>query len=142
MAKRPGIATSIDLGGPFFRNDPGKTFRQNVQALMEDIATEGEADVKAQLRQGESSRAPLRYVQPDRVAAHVVGRTQSLRGRQWQLNAVISVNNTGLTARQGISLMAAASELERRSHVFRRTSTRLRKVNKLNAAELLKGIAD
>lgn len=142
MAKgKTAIATTIDTSGAFFTYQPGKTFRQNVRVLMADIAREGEADVKAQLLQGQAARQPMRIVVPDRVSDHVVGRVKSLRGKPWALNAVISVNNSGLTAAQGRSLMAAAASIERRTGIFRRTSARLRKANKINAAELLRRIA-
>lgn len=138
---RTKIASTIDMGGPFFTYQPGKTFRQNVRVLMADIAREGEADVKAQLAQGQATRKPMRLVDPDRVSGHVVGRVKNLRGKPWALNAVVSVNNSGLTKAQGQQLMAAAASIEARFHIFRRTSSRLRKANKTNAAELLKRIA-
>ena len=142
MARRK-IASSIDLSGPFFTNDPGKTFRQNGRVMLAAIAAEGGSDVKAQLVSAQAGRSPL--AQPTfrgyRVSDHVVGRVKNLRGKPWAATAVVSVNNSGYTKRQGMSLMAAASYLEGRNHVFRRTTSRLRKAKKLNAAELLKGIA-
>lgn len=138
---RTKITTSIDLSGPFFQRDPAKTFRQNVRRLMDAVAAEGEADVKAQLQQGEGSRAPMRGISPTRVSAHVIGRTRSMTGKRWAVTAVVSVNNSGFSKRQGTTLMAAASLLEGRSRVFRRTAARLRKARAVNQAELLKGIA-
>lgn len=137
---RKAITTTIDLSGPFFRNDPGKTFRQNVRLLMERIAEEGEADVTAQLRAGESSRAPIRRL-GDRVSDHVIGRTRSLTGKRWAVSAVVSVNNSGLSQAQGISLMAAAASVEQRTRACRRTTSRLRRARAVNRAELLKGIS-
>ena len=43
MATR--ITTTIDKSGPFFRQDPVKTFRQNVRVMMAAVVAEGEADV-------------------------------------------------------------------------------------------------
>lgn len=137
---RTRIVTAISLEGPFFTKDPAKTFRQNVRVLMDEIAELGEADVKAKLRQGEPARRAMRGIQPDRVSAHVIGRTQNLAGKRWAVSAVVSVNNRGFSPKQGITLMAAAASIERRSHVFRRTTARLRRANKLNRAELLKGL--
>ena len=135
------IATTIDMSGPFFRHDPRKTFRQNVRVMMAAIAAEGEDDVRAQLEAGQDRRAPISAgVQPARVSAHVVGRVQSLVGHPWAVTAVASVNNSRLTKRQGIALMAAASVLERREHAFRRTAARLRRARAVNKAELLKGL--
>lgn len=142
MARRK-IASTIDVSGPFFTNDPRKTFRQNARVMLAAIAAEGEADVKVQLVSAQGVRSPLRYptARGIRVSDHVVGRVKSLSGKPWQVTAVVSVNASGASTRQAIGLMAAASYIERRNHVFRRTTSRLRKAKKLNAAELLKGIA-
>ena len=138
MARTP-ITTTIDLSGPFFTKDPRRTFLQNVRDLMDVIAREGEADVKAQLRQGEPARAPLSAgLSPARVSGHVRGRVSSLSGRRWAYTAVVSVNNSGLSKKQGIALMAAAAVVERRTGAFKRTGTRLRKAVK--RADLTKGL--
>lgn len=137
-----GLITSIDMSGPFFTNDPRKTFRQNARVMLKAVSEEGEADVRLQMRSGESGRATISSkVTPDRVSGHVVGRVTALTGKPWQVTAVVSVNNTGMTKRQGTALMAAASRVEAQTHAFRRTTGRLRKAKKVNAAELLKGIA-
>jgi hypothetical protein len=137
---RSKLSSQISLEGPFFRVNPGKTFRQNVRVLMDRISEEGEADVQQMLRSGEGSRAPLRDMSPNRVSGHVVGRTSNLAGKRWAVTAVVSINNRGLSRAQGIRLMAAASRLEGRLHVFRRSSARMRKARALNKAELLKGL--
>jgi hypothetical protein len=140
MARRS--VTTINKSGPFFKYQPGKTFRQNIRVLTKAIAAEGESDVKAQLRAGESGRLPLGGgIRPGRVSGHVVGRTSSLRGKPWEVTAVISVNNSGFSQKQGIKLMAAASWLESQGHEFRKTKNRIGRMRKINAAELLKGIA-
>lgn len=137
MANR--IATSIDLDGPFFRADPRKRFRQNVADFMAHVAAVGEADVKAQLQQGESRRAAISHgVQPARVSGHVRGRVRSMSGKRWAVSAVVSVNAAGLPRSQAVAVMAAASGLEGRHRVFRRTTSRLRKVAR--DRDLLKGI--
>jgi hypothetical protein len=136
-----GLVTStIDLSGPFFTKDPAKTFRQNIRVLMAAVAAEGEADVRAQLQSGQSSRAPLRGITPNRVSGHVHGRVRSLSGRPWAVTAVTSVNASGLSGRQAVRLMAAGSLLEGRTHAFRRTTSRLRKAKAINKVELLKGL--
>lgn len=135
------ITTTIDRSGPFFQRDPTRTFRQNVRVLMDKVAEAGEADVKAQLRQGEGGRKKLRGITPPRVSGHVVGRTRNLRGKRWAVTAVVSVNNSGLSKRQGVSLMAASAMLEGRLHAFRRTTNRVRRARSVNVDELLKGIA-
>ena len=133
--------TSIHYDGPFFRKDPGKTFRQNVRVMMRALSEEGQQDVQTQLRHNEGRRAPIaRLKYEPRVSQHVVGRVKSLKGKVWAVTAVVSVNNRGFSKAQGISLMAAAANTERQTHAFRRTTSRLRKAKKVNAAELLKGL--
>lgn len=136
---RTKIAQTITLDGPFFTKDPAKTFRQNVRVLMDAIAAEGEEDVRAQLRQGQGSRAPI-FALNDRVSDHAIGRTRSLTGRRWAVSAVISVNNSGFTKKEGTSLMAAASSVEQRTRAFKRTTSRLRRAKAINSAELLRGL--
>lgn len=133
------IATTIDKTGPFFRSVPSKTFLANVRVMLEAVAEEGAKDAQAQLQTGQQSRDLITYG-GDRVSQHVVGRVTSIAGRRWGLSAVISVNNAKLNRVQGISLMAAASEIEGRLHVFRRTTSRLRSARAINIAELTKGL--
>jgi hypothetical protein len=131
--------TTITYDGPFFRNDPAKTFRQNIRGMMDAVAAEGERDVVAQLRAGEASRRPVSN-NVGRVSEHVRGRTRSLAGKRWAVTAVVSVNNRGWSRAQGIALMAAAAGLERRVGAFRKTKNRIGRARKVNMAELLKGI--
>jgi hypothetical protein len=137
---RKGVVTTIDLSGPFFKADPQRTFRQNVRVMMDAVAAEGEADVKAQLRAGNAGRLPIRRI-GDHVSEHVVGRTSNLRSRRWAVSANVSVNNRGWGKAQGVSLMAAASSVESRVHAFRKTKNRIGRTRKTNMSELLKGIA-
>jgi hypothetical protein len=126
------------MSGPFFTKDPKKTFRQNVRDMMDQLAAAGESDVRAQMQAGEGSRKPLRGISPDRVSGHVRGRVDSLAGKRWALNAVVSVNNSRLSRQGGISLMAAASRVESETHAFRRTAARSRKVSKMT--DLMDGL--
>jgi len=137
----PRNTTTIKFDGPFFTGDPAKTFRQNIRAFMDVVAAEGEADVKAQLAVGEGSRAYIRALPAQRVSDYVRGRTSALSGRRWAVTAVVSVNNSGLSRGQGISLMAAASRVEGQTGAFRRTASRLRRLARRAEAVLLKGIA-
>lgn len=134
------ITTTIDKTGPFFRNDPAKTFRQNIRVMMDAVEREGASDVRAQLRAGEGGRAPISH-NMGRVSGHVVGRTHSLAGKRWAVTAVVSVNNSGFSRTQGIALMAAASRVEGQTHAFRKTAGRVRRMRAMNTDELLKGIA-
>lgn len=131
--------TTFDLEGPFFRTDPAKTFRQNVRSMMDALAVEGARDAVAQLQVTEGSRAPLAYTTNQRVSWHVRGRTSSLAGKRWAVTAKVGPVSIG-SRREAMVLMAAASVLEGRLGVFRRTTSRLRKARAINAAELLKGL--
>ena len=133
---RQTLSWSLEKSGPFFTKDPQKTFRKNVREFMDEVAALGEAEVKSAMRAGESGRREMRGIQPARVSGHVVGRTSSLKGKRWALTAVVSINNSGLTAEQGRTLMAAGAEIEKREHVFRRTTARLRRAR----TDLLKGL--
>jgi hypothetical protein len=137
--------TTIDMSGPFFTHDPAKTFRQNARSMMKAIAEEGESDVKAQLQAGESGRYPIsNAVKPSRVSAHVVaGVPYTPQGRNVKgapINVHVYVGNRGFSTKQGVALMAAHGWLESQVHAFRKTTNRLRRARKANAAELLKGL--
>ena len=145
MAVKNHITTTLTTKGPFFQADPSRTFRQNVRVMMAAVAAEGESDVKAQLKAGESQRYPLGGgIKPGRVSGHVVGlgpiSKLSRTRREGGLAAVVFVNNTGFTKKQGTKLMAAASHLEGTVHAFRKTKNRIARSRKVNEAELLKGL--
>lgn len=129
MARNPFL--TVKLEGPFFKKDPRRTFRQNVRDFMDEVAALGEAEVKAGMRAGEGSRAPVSGgVQPARVSGHVVGRTRSLSGRRWAVSAVVSVSGHGLPRKQAIALKAAAANIERRQRPFARASSRINRIKK------------
>ena len=134
------ITSTIDYSGPFFENDPGKTFRQNGRRMIEAVVKEGAIDVIHTLMSGESSRAPIRAL-GGRVHEHVFDRVESLAGKPWQVTGVISINNSGFSAAEGISLMAAAAVLERKTKAFARARRALLRARAVNVAELLRGIA-
>jgi len=137
----PRNTTAIKLDGPFFVGDPARTFRANIRAFMDEVAAQGAADVRAQLAVGASNRRPIRALPATRVGDHVRGRTSALSGRRWAVTAVVSVNNSGWSQAQGISVMAAASRVEGQTGAFRRTASRLRRLARRAEAVLLKGIA-
>lgn len=133
------VSTHVDLEGPLFRRDPGLTLRGNIRKMMAGVAAEGERIARQNLGAGQSGRAPISAL-GDRVADHVHGRTESLRGKQWMATAVISVNNSGYSQAQGISLMAAASNVERQTHAFRSLYRDLQGSRAVARANLTAGI--
>lgn len=133
------VRTSVTFSGGFFRRDPGATLTANIQRIMAAVAAEAAANVQQRLRAGQSGREPISLL-GNRVAEHVVGRVKSLSGKPWLATAVISVNNSGYGRAEGISLMAAASEVESRTRAFRSTYLELRRSRAVLAANLTEGI--
>lgn len=129
-------AQTISLEGPFFEGDPAKTLAENIRDFLAKTAEEGEHDVKTQI-QSVAGQMP-HYT--GWTTATVTGRVVSLKGKQWRKTAVVSTSTAGMSAKDAIRTKAAGSTIERRWHVFRRSSTRLKKANR-NPSTLLKGIA-
>ena len=141
------ISLTIDLEGRFFTADVRRTVRQNLRALSEALAEQGEAEVKARLAGG------------GREAAHtarlVRGRTHAVAsrgGRQWALTAVISPYTDDLDGPQAVRALAIAAGrknpiphgrtrgAEGRTHAFARTKRALRIAGKAAAVDLVKGL--
>lgn len=133
-------ATTVVLEGPFFTHDPQKTILQNLHQAMEGYASEGEKVVRQLLLAGSAQRDTISQIPSSRVAEYAIGRVRSLTGRAWVAAAVVSVNNSGLSPNAGISLMAAASFLEQRTHAFAKTARAFRVMAKILRANLTKGI--
>lgn len=140
----PRTVGTIELSGPFFQRDPGRTFGGNVRLLMDRIAEEGERDLKSRLAQ-----VPRRHGTGD-TARRIVGRTRSLSGRRWAATTVIGIpkpeaataySDARKSPRQeAISSYAALARIEKLAHPVRDLVRDLRKVAEANADELLKGI--
>lgn len=136
----PRTTTTIDVSGPFFTKNIEATLAANARTMMAALAAEGERDVVAQLRSGQSTRDPIAAL-ADHVADHAKGRVRGVQtGTAWKLHAVISVNNIGFSKEEGTSLMAAAATVEREIHAFRRTTSRLKRARAAQIAELTKGL--
>lgn len=153
-----GVSLSVDLSGPFFERDPGKTLRGNIEQMMAGTAREGERTARESFRAGEGARAPISYGQ-GRVADHVIGRVVSRIGRKWRASAVISVNTLhGFSQRDARAIMAAgagrhaptssagrgghgiAKGAEQQDHVMRNLARSLRSSRAILTANLTKGI--
>lgn len=131
--------TRIDFKGPFFKADVNKTMLQNVHKMMTAFAAEGAGYARERLMSGSGSRAMVREL-GDRVADHVVGRVMSRSGKQWTAAAVVQVYNEGLSASESVSLMAAASYVERRTHAIGSVTRQLRSARAVLQADLTKGL--
>lgn len=131
------ISSHIDASGPFFTKSVEGTLAENVMAMMEGLAREGEADLRQQFAQGESARAELSF--GGRVSEHVKGRVRSLTDAPWHRWAVISPERTG-AAKSSVALYAAASEIESQIHAVRHTTYALRRSKAAQVAELTRGL--
>lgn len=157
--------TTLSMTGPFFQHDPKKTFRQNIRVAMKAVAEEAAKDIIAQMEADAGGRKPISgrggirvnratgrarvrgqggadpSVAGHRVSEFVEAYTTGVRsGHPWQVTSRVHIRNKGLTIQGGISLHAAASRLEGRLHMFRKTTNRMRRAKAINQAELLKGL--
>jgi hypothetical protein len=132
------VKTGAVMKGPFFEHDPERTFKANCSVMLHAIIDAGYTDVVHELRSGESGRAPIRKL-GDRVSDHVMA---GMKARSpYPPIATVYVRNEGFTDAEAISLMAAASRVEGRTHAFRKVAGRLKRSREANWKELLKGIA-
>ena len=140
--RRRSVTTKIEFIGPFFARDPAKTFHENVKDFMDRVAALGEAEAQSRYHINQGARQPVGHgVLPARVSAHVVGRTQSLSGKRWAVTAVVGVRpSAGASKEEAIATMAAASRIEGREHVMRRTTTGLKRIRAQLLGDLLKGL--
>jgi hypothetical protein len=133
MAKRQA-AIQVDLSGPFFTRDPGKTVKGNIRRMMIALGDEGDRAV---------SEAISGLTLPHSTGwtlDHVVGRAHANSGNPWWLTAVISANSSGMSAKDAIRTKAAAASIERRFHPFRRVNSALRRSRAVLAANLTEGL--
>lgn len=138
MARSPSAKRlGIEFSGPFFTKDPAKTFRQNIRAMMDVIAEDGQRDVYARI-----AAIPPRGVDTGRTRSNVVGRTKNRAGKRWAVTAVVGVLNEGFTQREAVSLMAGAASIEGRFHPFRRAAADIRRFRRDMEQHLLDGLGN
>lgn len=118
---------SIDLSGPLFQRDPGLTLQENIRKMMDGVAAEGEAAVKAN------------WTNSVRGRGGVTGRTRSLSGRRWDYTAQIAPQFAYPWPGGGEKrYRGGRNKLRTRS--FRATAYRLRSARAVIAANLTKGL--
>lgn len=130
------VIQRIDFSGPFFTRDPRQTIKGNIRDMMDRLAEEGERDVQQQIQGRAGSMPNYTGWTRDRVR----GRTSSLSGKRWAVTAVVSMNTSGMGARDAIRTQAAAASIERRFHPFRRTTSAMRRSRAVMAANLVRGL--
>ena len=145
------IKTTIDRTGPFFHGDPGATFHDNLQTMMEAIAVVAEGEAKALAgpwSPGSMGSGAFR--------AGIYGRAHKLSGEpfKWPTATVSQthiypwkghVTSSGASAGVDVSGYRAGAQyrgghLEAKHHMFRLARSRVRSMQRINQAELLKGL--
>ena len=119
---------TVNLSGPFFQRDPGKTLYANIGRMLEGLAEEGERLVK--------SRYPVFTGAGQRG---VVGRTRSLTGKRWAVSAVVSQTHVYPWTNGG-SKQYRGGKTEARVHMFRDTARALRQSRAVLTANLTAGL--
>lgn len=133
MAK---VSAAVKFDGPFFRNDPSETFLRNVERMMAEIAEQGERAARSALASGQGSRAPLST--GGHLSENVFGRVRGRVG--WRRWAAVSPYEPSHSKEEAVAIMAAAAEVEAKTHVFRNVAKGMRAEVKAER-ELLEGIA-
>lgn len=136
MTEPVGVTTSVELSGPFFRRDPGKTLRGNVRDLMDALSESMEADVKSAIA-GHAGSMPG---YSGWSWAHTRGRTVSVSGKRWGTWARVSAYTADLGAKDAIRTKAAAATIERRWHPYRNAKRNVYRARPLLTADLTKGL--
>lgn len=136
MPPEPAVAVSVELSGPFFTKDPGKTLRQNVRDLMDAMAEWMESEVRDDI----TAHAGDMHTYTGWTWAHTVGRTHSLAGKRWGTWAKVSANTGGMGRSDAIRTKAAAATIERRWHPYRNVKSAAYRARPLITADLTKGL--
>jgi hypothetical protein len=142
VGNKPGqqnltVGFQVTLDGPFFRRDPGKTFRQNVRDMLDVLSGEMEAFVRGEIA-GHAGSMPG---YSGWTWAHTIGRTENYMGKRWGTWAVVSANTNQMSARDAIRTKAAAATIERRWHPYRKAKSAVYRSRALIRADLTEGIA-
>jgi len=116
---------SVRFQGPFFTADPSKTIRSNINAMLESIASEVEADVRDHFP-----------IATGAGSAGVWGRVQDSRTQPGMVRAVISQQHI-YPWPGGSPKQYRGGRLERKLGMFKRAAKRVR----VARADLAKGIA-
>lgn len=131
------LSAKIELSGPFFQNDPAKTFLENVGDMLESLSAELQEGVRKDI----ASREPSMPYWTGYTEDHVFGYTTSARtGRHWAFWAAVGIPTTGMDKAQAIRTKAAAATIERRFHPFRNAKSAVYRARAVISADLAKGL--
>ena len=131
------VTTKVELLGPFFTKDPGKTLYANIGDMLESLASELEARIADEVA-GHAGQMPF-YTGYTRE--HVTGYTTSPKtGKHWALWAAVGVPTSGMGRADAIRTKAAAATIEARWHPFRNAKSLVYRSRALISADLTKGL--
>lgn len=126
----------VDLSGPFFAPDADKRLGQNIRAMLQGVADEGDRAV--------TDRSPRKS---GALAGGIVGRVASASGRPWMLTAVISATHVYPWRNKGARGYVGRSEAEYRGgkaearyRMFKGVTYQLRAARAVLSANLSKGL--
>lgn len=131
------VSAKVELKGPFFTKDPGKTVRQNIKDFLDKLAEYGEGRVQKAI---ESKRGKMPYSK-GHTRDRVIGRTRAelaRGGKRWAATAVVSANTDGMEKKEAIRTLAAASSIEGRFRPFKSTTYAM--AQKARTVDLTKGL--
>jgi hypothetical protein len=124
----------VTLEGPFFRKDPGKTFRGNVRDMMDNLAVEMEREVRRQT----DAHAGQMPNWTGWSADHVHGFTEW--NIDWGTWAAVQAYTKGMSVKDAKRTKAAAATIERRWHPYRSVKSGIYRSRALITADLAKGL--
>lgn len=115
------VTSKIGLSGPFFTKDPGKTVRGNIMDFLDRLAEYGQGRVQMAISGKRGAMPHWTGHTRDRV----IGRTRAEMargGKRWVSTAVVSANTDGMSKKEAIRTLAAASSIEGRFRPFKSTT--------------------
>lgn len=132
-----GVTVRIDLEGPFFTRDPGKTLYANIREMMAALAAE----------MGDAVRSDIAAHQGGMpnwtgwTLEHTYGYTTSpVTGKHWAVSAAVATVTAGMSTKDAIRTKAAAASIEARWHPFRRVKSAVYRMRAVLTADLTEGM--
>lgn len=131
------VTTYVELSGPFFQRDPGKTLYRNIGDMLEKLAAEMQAGVQSDI----ASHAAEMPAYTGWTHDHAIGYTTSrVTGKRWALWAAVGEVTAGMDKKTAIRTKAAAATIEKRFHPYRRVKSAVYHARAILSADLAKGM--
>lgn len=137
MAIGENTTIYVELSGPFFTRDPGKTLYANIGEMLTELGEELQEGVRSDIAGHEGDMPYWTGWSED----HVLGYTTSrLTGKHWATWAAVGSVTAGMDRDKAIRTKAAAASIERRFHPFRRAKSAVYHARAILSADLAKGL--